>query len=77
MPLTALTAYEMLFDRLRVADPVPGAANAVVIIGGSGGVVSIAIETLGRIDAATLTKARAILESNKAKGKGKLVLEGL
>ncbi len=46
LPLTALTAYEMLFDRLRVSDPVPGAANAVVIIGGSGGVGSIAIQLL-------------------------------
>lgn len=46
LPLTTLTAYEMLFDRLRVADPVPGAAPAVVIIGGSGGVGSIAIQLL-------------------------------
>lgn len=46
LPLTALTAYEMLFDRLRVSDPVPGAAPAVVIIGGSGGVGSIAIQLL-------------------------------
>ncbi|MEM7525775.1 MAG: alcohol dehydrogenase catalytic domain-containing protein, partial [Pseudomonadota bacterium] len=38
LPLTALTAFEMLFDRLRVEDPVPGAAPAVVIIGGAGGV---------------------------------------
>ncbi|MEL6767748.1 MAG: zinc-binding alcohol dehydrogenase family protein [Pseudomonadota bacterium] len=46
LPLTALTAYEMLFDRLRVSDPVPGAAPAVVIIGGAGGVGSIAIQLL-------------------------------
>lgn len=46
LPLTALTAYEMLFERLRMGDPVPGAANAVVIIGGSGGVGSIAIQLL-------------------------------
>ena len=46
LPLTTLTAYEMLFDRLRVNDPVPSAANAVVIIGGSGGVGSIAIQLL-------------------------------
>ncbi|KIN70544.1 Zinc-binding alcohol dehydrogenase family protein [Sulfitobacter noctilucae] len=46
LPLTTLTAYEMLFDRLRVSDPVPGAANAVVIIGGAGGVGSIAIQLL-------------------------------
>jgi zinc-binding alcohol dehydrogenase family protein len=46
LPLTTLTAYEMLFDRLCVNDPVTGAANAVVIIGGSGGVGSIAIQLL-------------------------------
>jgi NADPH2:quinone reductase len=46
LPLTTLTAYEMLFDRLRVTDPVPGAAPAVLIIGGSGGVGSIAIQLL-------------------------------
>ena len=46
LPLTTLTAYEMLFDRLRVTDPVPGAAQAVLIIGGSGGVGSIAIQLL-------------------------------
>ncbi|MEM7176071.1 MAG: zinc-binding alcohol dehydrogenase family protein [Pseudomonadota bacterium] len=46
LPLTTLTAHEMLFDRLRVTDPVPGAAPAVLIIGGSGGVGSIAIQLL-------------------------------
>ncbi|MAL11102.1 MAG: Zn-dependent oxidoreductase [Maricaulis sp.] len=46
LPLTTLTAYEMLFDRLRVNDPVPGAAKAVVIIGGAGGVGSIAVQLL-------------------------------
>ena len=46
LPLTSLTAYEMLFDRLRVDAPVAGAANAVLIIGGAGGVGSIAIQLL-------------------------------
>ncbi|MEM9060490.1 MAG: zinc-binding alcohol dehydrogenase family protein [Pseudomonadota bacterium] len=46
LPLTTLTAYEMLFDRLRVTDPVPGAAPAVLILGGAGGVGSIAIQLL-------------------------------
>jgi NADPH2:quinone reductase len=46
LPLTALTAHEMLFDRLRVTDPVPGAAPAVLVIGGAGGVGSIAIQLL-------------------------------
>ena len=46
LPLTTLTAHEMLFDRLRVHEPVPGAAAAVLIIGGAGGVGSIAIQLL-------------------------------
>ena len=44
LPLTAITAWEMLFDRLDVKKPVPGAANAILIIGGAGGVGSIAIQ---------------------------------
>jgi zinc-binding alcohol dehydrogenase family protein len=44
LPLTAITAWEMLFDRLDVTKPVPGAANAIVIVGGAGGVGSIAIQ---------------------------------
>ncbi len=44
LPLTAITAWEMLFDRLRIKDLVPGAAKAVLIVGGAGGVGSIAIQ---------------------------------
>ena len=44
LPLTAITAWEMLFDRLDVKKPVPGAAKAIVVIGGAGGVGSIAIQ---------------------------------
>jgi len=44
LPLTAITAWEMLFDRLDIRKPVPGAANALLIIGGAGGVGSIAIQ---------------------------------
>lgn len=44
LPLTALTAWEMLFDRLDVRKPAPGAADAILIIGGAGGVGSIAIQ---------------------------------
>ncbi|MDE2580788.1 MAG: zinc-binding alcohol dehydrogenase family protein [Rhodospirillales bacterium] len=44
LPLTALTAWESLFDRLDIRRPVPGAAHAVLIIGGAGGVGSIAIQ---------------------------------
>ena len=44
LPLTAITAWEMLFDRLHVQRPVPGAAPALVVIGGAGGVGSVAIQ---------------------------------
>ena len=44
LPLTAITAWEMLFDRLDVKKPVPGAASAILIIGDAGGVGSIAIQ---------------------------------
>ena len=44
LPLTAITAWETLFDRFDVRRPVPGAAPALVIIGGAGGVGSIAIQ---------------------------------
>ncbi len=44
LPLTAITAWETLFDRLDVRRPVPGAAQAILIIGGAGGVGSIAIQ---------------------------------
>jgi zinc-binding alcohol dehydrogenase family protein len=46
LPLTAITAWEMLFDRLDVRKPVPGAANAILIVGGAGGVGSIAIQLM-------------------------------
>lgn len=44
LPLTALTAWEALFDRLDVTRAVPGAASAILIIGGAGGVGSIAVQ---------------------------------
>ena len=44
LPLTTLTAWEAMFDRLNVTRPVPGAATAILIIGGAGGVGSIAIQ---------------------------------
>jgi NADPH:quinone reductase len=44
LPLTAITAWETLFDRLRVQDRSAGAAPAILIIGGAGGVGSAAIQ---------------------------------
>ncbi len=60
LPLTAITAWETLFDRLKVNDPVPGAKNAIVIIGGAGGVGSIAIQL-----ARALTKLTVIATASR------------
>jgi zinc-binding alcohol dehydrogenase family protein len=48
LPLTSITAWEMLFDRLDVKRPVPG-ASAILIIGGAGGVASIAVQLARRL----------------------------
>ena len=54
LPLTAITAWEMLFDRLDVKRPVPGAAPAIVIVGGAGGVGSIAVQLARQLTGLTV-----------------------
>lgn len=49
LPLTALTAWETLFDRLDIRRPVAGAANAIVIVGAAGGVGSVAVQLARRL----------------------------
>ncbi len=49
MPLTAITAWEALFDRLRLPRGGAGHEAAVLISGGAGGVGSIAIQLLRRL----------------------------
>ncbi|MBU8545383.1 MULTISPECIES: zinc-binding alcohol dehydrogenase family protein [Roseomonadaceae] len=44
VPLTAITAWEALFDRLRIARDTVKRDEAVLIIGGAGGVGSIAVQ---------------------------------
>ena len=48
LPLTAITAREALFDRLDVRKPVPG-SNDILIVGGAGGVGSIAIQLVRQL----------------------------
>jgi NADPH2:quinone reductase len=58
LPLTAITAWEALFDRLEVERPVDGAAPAILIVGGAGGVGSIATQLLrARTDLTVITTA--------------------
>jgi zinc-binding alcohol dehydrogenase family protein len=54
LPLTAITAYEALFHRMKVQDKVAGAWNAVLVIGGAGGVGSIAIQLLRELSDVTV-----------------------
>ncbi|MFB2551044.1 zinc-binding alcohol dehydrogenase family protein [Ensifer soli] len=64
LPLTAITAWEALFDRLHVETPVPGAHNAVLIVGGAGGVGSIAVQL-----ARTLTSLTVIATASRPETK--------
>ncbi|GLS31024.1 zinc-binding alcohol dehydrogenase family protein [Mesorhizobium albiziae] len=61
-PLTTITAWEMLFDRLDIRRPVPGAA--IVIVGGAGGVGSIAIQ-LARVLSDVVVIATASRQETK------------
>ncbi|MCB5187758.1 zinc-binding alcohol dehydrogenase family protein [Methylobacillus caricis] len=50
LPLTAITAWESLFDRLKVeAPPNVKKPKAILIIGGAGGVGSIAIQLAAKV----------------------------
>jgi len=52
IPLTALTAWEILFDRIRVREKDRG--KIILIIGGAGGVGSIAIQMAKKIAGLTV-----------------------
>ncbi|MDE1178688.1 MAG: zinc-binding alcohol dehydrogenase family protein [Edaphobacter sp.] len=49
LPLTSLTAWELLFDRLGVKPGKPADAGSLLIIGGSGGVGSMMIQLARRL----------------------------
>lgn len=48
LPLTAVTAWEMLFDRLKIQEPPSQGKNSLLIIGAAGGVGSVAIQLARR-----------------------------
>jgi zinc-binding alcohol dehydrogenase family protein len=54
LPLTALTAYEMLFDRLQVPRGNGAEGKKLLIIGGAGGVGSIAIQLARQLTGITV-----------------------
>ncbi|MGP6089585.1 zinc-binding alcohol dehydrogenase family protein [Antarctobacter jejuensis] len=53
MPLTAITAWEMLFDSFRLAEN-GGAGQSLLVIGGAGGVGSILIQLAKKLTGLTV-----------------------
>jgi NADPH:quinone reductase len=54
LPLTTITAWEMLFDRFAIRIGKPQSAGALLIIGGAGGVGSIALQLARRLTGLTI-----------------------
>ncbi len=65
LPLTTLTAWEALFDRLGISRTGADAGRAVLIIGGAGGVGSIAIQLAKRLARLTVVATASRPESAK------------
>lgn len=49
LPLTSITAWESLFDRLNISKQGQDAGKTILIIGGAGGVGSIAIQLASKV----------------------------
>lgn len=64
IPLTGLTAWETLFDRIRV-DPVTDQGKTVLILAGAGGVGSIAIQLARKVGNLTVIATASRPESVK------------
>ncbi|MEP9355230.1 zinc-binding alcohol dehydrogenase family protein [Xanthobacter sp. KR7-65] len=54
LPLTALTAYEGLFDRLKLARGTADDRDVLLIVGAAGGVGSMAVQLARRLTSATI-----------------------
>ncbi|ABG42259.1 Alcohol dehydrogenase, zinc-binding protein [Paraglaciecola sp. T6c] len=63
LPLTTLAAWEGIFDRLDVNRPVPEGNNLILVIGGSGGVGTIAIQMLRAITNLTIISTASTPET--------------
>ncbi|MFC6100513.1 zinc-binding alcohol dehydrogenase family protein [Olivibacter domesticus] len=61
MPLTVLTAWEIMFDRLRINEKDRG--KSILIIGGAGGVGSIAIQIAKKVAGLTVITTASRPES--------------
>lgn len=66
LPLTMLTAYETLFDRLCVPTDSRGRGQAILILGGAGGVPSAAIQLARRMTELTVIATASRPESEQS-----------
>ena len=65
LPLTAITAWEALFDRLRVSPQGVDEGKSVLIVGGAGGVGSIGIQLAKQLAKLTVIATASRPESAK------------
>ena len=63
LPLTSITAWELLFDRLGVRLGKPADAGSLLIVGGAGGVGSIATQLARRLTGLTVIASASTDES--------------
>jgi zinc-binding alcohol dehydrogenase family protein len=63
LPLTSLTAWEMLFDRLQIPLGEAAAGSALLVIGGAGGVPSMALQFARMLTAVTVVATASRPES--------------
>ena len=54
LPLTTITAWEMLFNRLSLSTRTPSDLGSLLIVGGAGGVGSIAIQLVKKLTGLTI-----------------------
>ena len=65
LPLTSITAWELLFDRLRVPLGKPQAAGSLLVVGASGGVGSILVQLARRLTGLTVIASASRPESTQ------------
>lgn len=69
LPLTAITAWELLFDRLEITQGSPGQINpsddVILVVGASGGVGSILIQLAKALTGATVIATASRPESKR------------
>src|ERR1019366_6136582 len=65
LPLTSITAWELLFDRLRIPFGKPQQAGSLLVIGASGGVGSILVQLASRLTGVTVLASASRPESQQ------------